>query len=394
MRKTYVIGVVLLFAVFTACERWGGRLDNLDSESSVGKGSGSGSGTGSSVDKGSLYGDLLYILRDEDGVPVYSEGGFVQPLVFVDGEPFLYTLDDGVVRQYVCGLNEDGDIEIGLYLDINGNEPLEEEIDPTKTYGAMEVEFGRTSIFRAPQSILNNAFEEAMSSLSDVTSLGVDYCGRLFGTRDDGSEKTIDSPRENMAIYQSLMDKSGYSGIINYCDDGSANPKYPNLAILFGQLESERSYLMLAASALAAANDKTGIVTVDKVEYINSFKSIVGTAPLVDNPEFYDFREFHYSRAYWLDYEIGFLVWNGVYNDGKVVVSFSVKDIFNYVMDDWGYGTQPSFTVSKDSPFVRYDNVGGFAQFADDCNQVLEYVHDDSNIVWVVPVSTEEDVIE
>ncbi|MCU4165135.1 hypothetical protein [Carboxylicivirga caseinilyticus] len=380
MKKTgFIIWLMFLAAAFVGCEKWGEGMNSLEGDrpSDVGPEYGQRGNKGS-TDLGTLYGDLYFILRNEDGAPIYRSG-FVQPLAYINGEPYTYELNDELL-QFVCVIDpEEGEIIPNLFADLLGIEHST-PADDGNIYGPMEVDFGRTSIFRAPQSVLDQAFEEALLGLSEVeeSSLQVDFCGRLFGIRPDGTEKTIDSPRENMAIYQNLMMKGGYSGIIDHC----LAKGYQNLYNFFSNWQY--SYLKCAAGCISAANDKTGTVNVNKLEYLNGFKSIIGPTFIEDdlNNKYADYTAFNYNREdFWKDVKIGFLVWNGEYSSEPLAV-FSVLDLFDFGVD-MGYGEAPSFTIRSDHKWAKYENVGGFAQFADDCNQVLEYVHEDSNIVWV-----------
>ncbi len=372
----FTLGFIILVISTTGCERWGGRTDNLDSDAPTDVGPEFGKrGNKGSTDLGTIYGDLLYILRDDNGVPVYTQDGFVQPLAFVDGVPLT---DDGTNEgvQYVCAVNDEGDVELNFYMDGTTKTPYE-------GVGPMEVEFGRTSIFRAPQRVLDQAIKEALNGLSevDVTTIRLDFCGRLFGVRPDGTEKTIDSPRENMALYQSLIQNEGFGGICDLCIEYG----HDNLYEFFNNWQGEKWYTV-AAGCIAAANDKTGTICVDKLEYIHSFKNLVGENALTYDAGgnlFFNFSFYQgYDRNMWKDIKLGYLVWNGVYQSEPVEV-LSVFDVFETVIYGFGYGEQPSFTYSATHNWFKVDNVGGFAQFADDCNQILEYVHEDSNIIWV-----------
>ncbi|MBR8537842.1 hypothetical protein KDU71_19880 [Carboxylicivirga sediminis] len=372
--KKVSFGIMLLAISLIGCERWGGRVDNLDSDRPTDVGPEYGKrGNGGSTDLGTLYGDLLYILRDADGLPVYTDDGFVQPLAFVDGVPLT---DDGTLEgvQYVCAVNDEGEVELNFYMDG----------DEKKAYdgvGPMEVEFGRTSIFRSPQRVMDQAIREALRGLSeaDPTTIRLDFCGRLYGVRPDGTEKTVDSPRENMALYQNMMENEGFSGICDICAELNLNQLHDFF------YNWQEPWMHVAAGCLAAANDKTGVVTVDKVRYIHSFKNLIGLNPIEDeqNKLYFDFSIYNsYDRNMWRNIELGFLVWNGSYNTEPIEV-LSVWDIFESSITGFGYGTQPNFTYHSEHNWFKTTNIGGFAQFADDCNQVLEYVHGDSNIVWV-----------
>ncbi|MHB8790473.1 MAG: hypothetical protein ACYDBT_11390 [Desulfobulbaceae bacterium] len=88
-----------------------------------------------------------------------------------------------------------------------------------------EVSFGRLNVGRAPEAVLNHAFDEAIRAINNARSIVLDASGRLLLTTDvydefltnpDGTpvlietvEKAIDSPLENMALYVKLM-KDGH----------------------------------------------------------------------------------------------------------------------------------------------------------------------------------------
>ncbi|MEW6518077.1 MAG: hypothetical protein AB1461_01555 [Thermodesulfobacteriota bacterium] len=88
-----------------------------------------------------------------------------------------------------------------------------------------EVEFGRLNLGRAPDAVLDHAFDEAINNLNSAKSISLDASGRLFLTTDvydefltnpDGTPvyletvtKAIDSPLENLALYIKLM-KDGH----------------------------------------------------------------------------------------------------------------------------------------------------------------------------------------
>lgn len=88
-----------------------------------------------------------------------------------------------------------------------------------------EVDFGRLNLGRAPDAVLDHAFDEAIRSLNSADSIALDASGRLllttkvydeFLTDPEGSPvlletviKAIDSPLENLALYIKLM-KDGH----------------------------------------------------------------------------------------------------------------------------------------------------------------------------------------
>lgn len=86
-----------------------------------------------------------------------------------------------------------------------------------------EVHFGRLNLSRAPEAVLQAAFDEAITAINNATAISRDAAGRLVLTTNIYEEfetsngtscgyelletvtKTIDSPLENLALYVKLM---------------------------------------------------------------------------------------------------------------------------------------------------------------------------------------------
>lgn len=208
--------------------------------------------TDSGTKKGDLFGDMYVLLRDENGVPILTPEGFVQP------------------------------------LDAEGNPvPLDAEgapIDPTL---AVEVELGRLNVGRAPTSVLIRRADEVVTLLNSATAVSTDAAGRLVLTV-DGEEKTIDSPLENLAIYVALMTQGTIPGVTN-TNLGS----YSFLAD--GQLTMED--VSAASAFLAGGTDKADPITLDMVAYMNQILDIGGTIEGADGKEYFDFSTFTYDRS-------------------------------------------------------------------------------------------------
>lgn len=190
-----------------------------------GKAGAGGRPDGSGTAKGDLYGDLWIILRDENGEPILSPEGFVQPI------------------------DADGNL---IPLDAEGA-PL----DPTLV---QEVEFSRLSVSRAPSKVLTHSLDEAIAKITTGTIITLDAAGRIVI---DGA--TIDSPLENLALYKAIMTDSLPSEVAD---------KLP--ADLF------------AASLLAASADKTSTINVDVLVYLNTFVG-VNTVTGGTVSDYYDF---------------------------------------------------------------------------------------------------------
>lgn len=304
--------------------------------------------TDTGIPKGSDYGDLYVLLRDANGVPELIQKGdhwFVQP-VDIDGN--------------ALPLNDEGEL-----------------IDPSL---AREVEFGRLNIVRAPQTVLDAGFMEALGPLTaDGATITLDFCGRLTSTYEvEGIEvvKTIDSPRENLALYQYIMQNLFVEG--------------PSLDFL-GKGPYNFDPLVIAASCYAAGSDKTDVIDVDELVYINGFLGASGLNAIANENEFdargdvkmyFNFGdiygngnfEFTYDReSTYSDRFIQFAVWEGVFMGSEGPI-FSIYDYMSGNVDGIDRWTDREYDDSL---------VEGFAKAADDALQVLDVVHGDSNIQFL-----------
>lgn len=257
------------------------------------QGGGQPSGAGSK--KGDIYGDLYVILRDANGVPILNADGYVQPL----------------------------DANGGLIpLDTEG-EPLDESL-------LVPVEFGRLSVGRSPTKVMDKSLSEALSKLTSATSITLDAAGRLVV---DGT--AIDSPLENLALYETYMKTGSLPGV--------------TLPANFDP-----------ASLLAAAADKAGKITVDLVIYENTILGINQTNP-DGTISYYDFSTFDYDRATtYATTTVTYLKDNG---DGTY--STVTEPVMTAVFADQNW-VDPTATGGADD----------FAQAADDARAVIEFVHD------------------
>lgn len=202
--------------------------------------------------KGDLYGDLLVILRDENGVPILTPEGFVQP------------------------------------IDANGNPiPLDEEGAPIDPSLAIAVEIGRLNVGRSPNSVLDRRAQEVIDMLNDATAITLDAAGRLVLTV-DGVTKTIDSPLENLAIYLALMTTGTIPGVADL-----PGTEFDHLVDgVFSAAD-----LTSAVSFLAGASDKTSTLTTDEVAYLNAFLGINTVEQGDVTYSVIDYSGFSYDRS-------------------------------------------------------------------------------------------------
>lgn len=279
-----------------------------------GKSGGGGKPAGAGSKKGDLYGDMVVLLRDANGVPILTTDGLVQVIAYVyDATGALVPLKDGsgnlVVIPYVDG-------ELASKVTIG-----------TTTYDvySAEVDLGRLSVSRSPSKVLDHALAEALSKLTSGT-VSLDSTGRLVV-----NGVTIDSPLENLALYDAYMTTGTLPGVTL---PTGFNP----------------------ASLLAASADKYGDITVDTVVYINSILGInKGTT-------YYDFSTVNYDRyTTWKDATATVLV----LKDGVYVPT--VVNLYEAVFNS--------------TTWVDPTAVGGaddFATAADDYLSVIEFVHDNA----------------
>jgi len=303
------------------------------------------------------YGDLYVLYRDFDGVPIMTprdadENGtieedeyFVQPLSASNMEP----------------------IELDAYGELPPN------ADP------IPVDFGRLNIVRSPQSVLDQAMGEALKVINAGEAFSLDFCGRItIWNTVDGVltiTKTIDSPRESMALYQEIMNH-GFEGKLG---------KLKAWNNLVAETKKIDPY-MLAACCFAAGSDKTGTVNIDEVVYINGFIDCLGCDPILNEHE-YDFDN---NNKYYFNF--GDCDCHSMFQYNRVT-TFGDRMIKILILK--GDGTYEYETVSvldamenrglfmyrwEGTPLTRVD---GFAAAVDDAVQVLEFVHGNTNIEFL-----------
>lgn len=281
-----------------------------------GKAGGGGRPAGAGTKKGDLFGDMVVLLRDENGEPILVNDQ-LQVIAFIyDETGNVVPLTDSAGNLVIIPYNEEGDLLTQVVVD-----------GTTYSVVPAEVDLGRLSVGRSPSKVLDHALDEALSKLTSPTAvIGLDAAGRLTV---DGV--TIDSPLENLALYDVYMTTGSIPGVTL---PAGFNP----------------------ASLFAAAADKTSTVIVDTVVYMNSILGI--------NTEtsYYDFSTYNYDR---------YTTWK----DAKAVVLV--------LQPDGTYAEQEIslYEVVFDSTNWTDTTAGGaddFTQAADDYLQVLEFVHDNA----------------
>jgi hypothetical protein len=283
-----------------------------------GKSGGGGKPAGAGSKKGDLFGDMVVLLRDANGVPILNSTGLVQVIAFIyDSSGNLIPLTNPDGSLVVIPYNAEGDL-------------LTQVTIGTTTYDVYpaEVDLGRLSVGRSPTKVLDHALAEALAKLTAPSAvITLDATGRLVV-----NGVTIDSPLENLALYDAYM-----SGTLTVALPAGFNP----------------------ASLLAAAADKTGTITVDTVVYMNS---ILGLNNLAADPDvYYNFSTYNYDR---------YTTWSSVVVTVLVETSPGVFQALPVNVYD---------AVFSSTNWVDPTAVGGaddFATAANDYLQVIEFVHD------------------
>lgn len=268
--------------------------------------------------KGDLFGELAVILRDENGEPVTDEFGRLQ---YLDAE--------GNVIPYLSDDPED--------------EGFTEVSDPD---AMQEVELERLNIARAPDNVIARAYDEALSIIaSDADGvLEYDAAGRIVVVLEDGTERTIDSPVENLALYLDAM----------------TNPD------TVWTLDDAKSFLAAAAS-------KFGEISLDTLINLNNMLDIndVEVNDLgVPEGDYYDLTGYTYDRtaAFTSDVDAD---GDGVMDPVTVTYLTDPEGDGTYV-----YTTEPLLTVVFGDTAYEGSGADAFAQAADDAVQVIEFIHE------------------
>lgn len=316
------------------------------------------------------FGDLIILYRDPNGVPILTPqagdtGLCQQPIYFASGlcpstcavpsiPPAINVVD---VDQNTCA------VQLGCEA------------------CTQEVEFGRINEARSSDAVFEAQLDDVVVNLATSDcEVSLDPAGRLVtgSIATDGTISTsaIDSPLQNLAIYRQLI-QTGSLGI----------------PLPAGGLKT-------AARGLGAASDKTGEVNVDLVAYLNQIMGLTdqGTTTILDPKICIDVREevqgvVQLVQKCFLDY--------GIFNYDRTT-NFGALPSPPYIDDPSGPSdvpgwfeylalldpTLPSFQIQYgpilDAVFpgasFAGNNIGAFAQAADDARAVIDFMH-----TWAVP---------
>jgi hypothetical protein len=260
--------------------------------------------------KGDEYGDLWTYVRDP-----------------VTGLPVTVTCDPGTCYQVVvCADAECTSTEI-FELSTDPEAELPAGVVP------LEVDLGRLNLGRSPAKVTDQAEEEALSKLTaDGVSLSLDPAGRIMVD----ALTTIDSPRENLAIYIGIM--TGDEQMISALEP---------LA------DTEAELQALAASLLAGAADKTGEINDNVVFYTNLIYDLVPA-----DAEYVDYSALDYVRSTTFNDTVTYQELNADGTTAPVTGS-----VYDFVFG----GVELADTDG---------GIDAFAALANDALQVIEFIHE------------------
>jgi hypothetical protein len=325
-------------------------------------GGGGGSG-GGGAGTGEVFGDLVVLLRDANGVPILTNATdkCQQPLA--------------ADRTTIPVVPETCAVVVGY----------EDQLQA--------VDFARLSVARSPDSVMDKQLADVLVNLSTAQCLTLDPAGRLVYSNPDTADidkdknttelvsKAVDSPLQNLAIYRELITKGAL---------GTPAIQLPKPFAAYGILDT-------AAKALGAAADKGGKIDVDLVVYLNQIlgldlsttttqlpkicidirQEVKGVVKTV-NKCFLNYGAYDYDRTEtygnlpfpknipaanpkvgWFDYLVPDLTLKGP--DGRPMFFINSASIFPTV-----FVSLPGFTNGT---------VGGFAQASDDARAVIDFMH-------------------
>jgi hypothetical protein len=263
---------------------------------------------------------------------------------------------------------------------------------------------GRMSVTKSPQFVIDQAYVEAINRLNTAVELGLDPAGRINFCVDpceDGDWKTIDSPLENLALYQQTMKMGWLEDIVLDVDGESwiragvplARDLTPYDLEYLNDMEMTVDDFDRAASFLAAAADKTSFVSKDAVVTINTFLGInvvtPGETPSDDvTITYYSYEDYGYvqSKCYPAHIDTTLLVpfppeWTCP--DVVEPMQCFYTDLVN-IADQTYLFRQLSFCAEQVSIPYNPESSGGLLQFTqavEHARSVIGFLHN-----WSVPV--------
>mgnify|MGYP001545280262 FL=1 len=342
-----------------------------------------GGGQNNKPMKGDLYGDVVYLLRDETGIPIVVNG-CIRPLDAI-GDVLALNADD---INSSGGIEDDPDPDLpegvgynrcddprvltfthdsARALDAEDEDEDElEACDPISNCSdyTVEVELGRLSILRSPPSVVDKALTDANNAILDADLVVLDWGGRVAP-----DFVSLDSPLVNLALMREFIN-------LGYLDN------YDPLNMGINGYAKE----IAAAFGLGAGDDKEGIgidpeVTIRVMEssrigepYYMLPDGVVywGEPGQMDEPIYMGFdvffskpdfgATFSYSRAGTFQGNVMYDWYNSAVDDYDRTCESVISAVF---------GTEPDPTDPE-----PVSGLEAFALAANDARRVLLFVHD------------------
>jgi hypothetical protein len=344
--------------------RMGGGAGGGGGGEGGGGGMGGGKPPGAGSKKGDLFGDMWVVLRDAepddgggDGEPVLDDNGNLI-LVGTDGNP-IYFIEDPA-----------------------SEDPTDPDwiIDPDRATFVQEVELERANVARAPDKVMQKSLDAAMLKIDTADSVTTDPAGRIVYTV-DGVDATIDSPLENLALYQYLMTLGDGSATEGKWSAELVDLWPEKLQALVGDVANPS---WDPSSLLGAAFSKEGTITLDAMLYENNILGVnevnqTGSGVTVDYFQFNngDTETYNYDReARYGDVKIGYFM----NTDADPDLEYQEGFVFDLVFggENWSdtYITLAPGGQSFEEQDASESGVNDFAQAADDARAVILFMHE------------------
>ncbi|MFU8822336.1 MAG: hypothetical protein ACNA8G_12380 [Gammaproteobacteria bacterium] len=352
-----------------------------------GGGSGGGGGGGTGVD---VYAEMVEIDRDVNGVPILTWALGPKDKYTWVRSPIMFADKDDCPLEFeslaaVAGhsIYAHLDIDARYIPFVDGEIPVEYE--PCMT----EAHLGRLNAVRAPAKVLDMALLELVTALKTPgVTIGLDDAGRLsISYYDDVLEvnvvKTIDAPRENLAGFESLLEKAELSHAEVAGGAVTGLPMRPDRS---GRPDRQALELMdRAAAMLGAASDKFGVVGLDELMYVSEILTIgpdmnAAAKDLFGSPfvqpedptgrtSYFNFSKFKYNRAATYAGDVCYLKVSSP--DGPPLGGETLPvDVTGQIVKE------PIFELVFGNENFEHDNVWGFARAVDDARAVIYFVHE------------------
>ena len=325
----------------------------------AGGGGGSGGG-GGGAGTGEIFGDLVVLKRDANGVPILTADGCQQP-INAAGNPI--PLDP-----LTCA------VQVGSETELQA------------------VDFARLSVARSPASVMDKQMADVLVNLSTAQCRTLDPAGRLVYSNPDTADvdgdgnttelvsSAVDSPLQNLAIYREQITKGAL---------GSPAIALPVPFSGYGNLDT-------AAKALGAASDKGGKIDIDLVVYLNQIMGLDLSTTTTQLPKtcidikqevqgvvqtvnkcFLNYSAYSYGRSQ---------TYGNLPFPSNIPAANPKPGFFDYLTlyQDLTPDGKPLFNISSASivPTVFQGslgftggNIGGFAQASDDARAVIDFMH-------------------